>query len=157
MSNGFSVYHHCQHETRPAKKTLLTLPPPTMLPTCLHLKILMSEGDYGLHIWSGLGTDPHRTLLGQELLLTHPSKEGGVAPKPHDPSCTVARLDVSLFTTSCLTLQPHQKLQLLCPFTYTKTHMVNTAKAQLSLLLGKTSQEKKREKKGTETATQGPV
>lgn len=32
MSNGFSVYHHCQRETRPAKKTLLTLPPPTIPP-----------------------------------------------------------------------------------------------------------------------------
>lgn len=59
----------------------------------------MSEGDYGLHIWSGLGTDPQRTLLDQKLLLTRPSKEGGVTPKPPDPCCTVARLDVSLFTT----------------------------------------------------------
>ena len=57
---------------------------------------------------------------GQVLLLTHPSKEGGGATKPPDPSCTGARLDVRLFTTSCL--HPHQKLQLPCLFIYANTH-----------------------------------
>lgn len=51
--------------------------------------------------WSGLGTDPQRILRGQKLLLTHPSKRGGVAPKPRDPCSTAAGLDNSLFTTVC--------------------------------------------------------
>lgn len=51
--------------------------------------------------WSGLGTDPQRILRGQKLLLTHPSKWGGVAPKPRDPCSAAAGLDDSLFTTVC--------------------------------------------------------
>lgn len=40
MSNGFNVHQHCQHATRPAKKTVLTSTPPhththTMLSACL--------------------------------------------------------------------------------------------------------------------------
>lgn len=74
------------------KRPLLTLPPPTKLPARLHLKILMSEGDYGLHIWSGLGNDPDRTL--QERLFTHPLKKGVVAPKPTDSTCMTANMSV---------------------------------------------------------------
>lgn len=43
MSNDFGVFHHCQHKTRPAKKNLAYMPPPTLLPNCLQVKILMSE------------------------------------------------------------------------------------------------------------------
>lgn len=63
--------------------------------------------------------------LGQELLLTHVSKEGGVAPKPPDPSCTVARLDVSPFynwLSETAAPPKKKKTQLHCLLTYTNTH-----------------------------------
>lgn len=58
-------------------------------------------------------------------------KENRVAPKPPDPNCKVARLDVIPFTSSCLRPQPHRKLPD-CLFTYTYDHTVNTVKAPLS-------------------------
>lgn len=58
-------------------------------------------------------------------------KEGGVAPKPS--TCTVASLYVGLFRISCLRLQPHQQ-----------NTTTLSLQLQLSTLLGKTLQEKRR-------------
>lgn len=132
MSNGDSVYHRCQHETRPAKETLLTLPPPHRAPCLPPTENINVRGGLWLSHLKCFWHLPSRdTTGGEKLLLTHPSKESGVAPKPPDPSCTVARLDVSPFTTSCLRLQPRHKLQH-CLFTYTNANTVNTEAAQLS-------------------------
>lgn len=80
----------------------------------------MSEGDYGLYIWSGLDTDPHRTHLGQELLLTYQFK------RACDSKALCFYLHSSKFT--CLHFEnrspetaPCQKTHLHFLFIYTNT------------------------------------
>lgn len=109
MSNGFSIYHHCQHKTRPTKETIAYIATPHHAPCSPPSENIMSEGDYGLHIWSGLGNDPDRTL--QERLFTDPLKKGVVAPKPTDSTCMTANMSVvwdwSLNTKEHLTLKSY--------------------------------------------------